>query len=73
VGRQFSEKETQIVLKHMKRSTASLLIREMWFKISMGQLLYSDQEQKIDDPARAGEVCASNSLHPGQAGYNFQN
>jgi hypothetical protein len=39
----------------------------------MGQLLYSDQEQKIDDPARAGEVCASNSLHPGQAGYNFQN
>lgn len=46
-SRQFSEKETQMAVKHMKRYSPSLTIKEMQIEISIEYHFHLGQEQRL--------------------------
>lgn len=46
-SRQFSEKETQMAVKHMKRCSTSLTIKEMQIEISIECHFHLGQEHRL--------------------------
>ena len=47
--KQFTEKELQMALHHMKRHSGSLLIREMWIKTIRFHFHWSDRQQPEEE------------------------
>ena len=61
-SRQFSEKETQMAVKHMKRCSTSLTIKEMQIEISIEYHFHLGQERRLTTLMRASETALLISL-----------